>query len=264
MYKRKKSKFFISLLIFLSFGVKAETGTWRINLKNADIREFVTQVSTITGKSFIIDPRVKGNVTVISSASMTAPGVYELFLSVLRVHGYAAVPNGDVIKIVQQVLAKQSSNPRDFFNNQSSEELITSVLPVRNSAAADLVKILRPLIPQYGHIAGIDSPNALIISDHAENVARMAKMIERIDISENQAIEIISLNEAWVEDMVELLKEIAPDQIGSNAKGPNKISIVGSTRTNSLIVKGQKETVGRKGSSQCIQRVVILATSKSS
>ncbi|MDC2963781.1 type II secretion system secretin GspD [Gammaproteobacteria bacterium] len=245
MYKRKKSKFFISLLIFLSFGVRAETGTWRINLKNADIREFVTQVSTITGKSFIIDPRVKGNVTVISSASMTAPGVYELFLSVLRVHGYAAVPNGDVIKIVQQVLAKQSSNPRDFFNNQSSEELITSVLPVRNSPAADLVKILRPLIPQYGHIAGIDSPNALIISDHAENVARMAKMIERIDISENQAIEIISLNEAWVEDMVELLKEIAPDQIGSNAKGPNKISIVGSTRTNSLIVKGQKETVGK-------------------
>ena len=241
----QKNIFFLGFLLFLSFGVVAESGTWRINLKNADIREFVTQVSTITGKSFIIDPRVKGNVTVISSASMTAPGVYELFLSVLRVHGYAAVPNGDVIKIVQQVLAKQSSNPRDFFNNQASEELITSVIPVRNSPAADLVKILRPLIPQYGHIAGIDSPNALIISDHAENVARMAKMIERIDVSENQTIEIINLNEAWVEDMVELLKEIAPDQIGSSAKGPNKISIVGSARTNSLIVKGEKETVGK-------------------
>ena len=146
---------------------------------------------------------------------------------------------------MQQVLAKQSSNPRDFFNNQASEELITSVIPVRNSPAADLVKILRPLIPQYGHIAGIDSPNALIISDHAENVARMSKMIERIDVSENQTIEIINLNEAWVEDMVELLKEIAPDQIGSSAKGPNKISIVGSARTNSLIVKGEKETVGK-------------------
>ena len=241
----QKNIFFLGFLLFLSFGVVAESGTWRINLKNADIREFVTQVSTITGKSFIIDPRVKGNVTVISSASMTAPGVYELFLSVLRVHGYAAVPNGDVIKIVQQVLAKQSSNPKDFFNNQASEELITSVIPVRNSPAADLVKILRPLIPQYGHIAGIDSPNALIISDHAENVARMAKMIERIDVSENQTIEIINLNEAWVEDMVELLKEIAPDQIGSSAKGPNKISIVASARTNSLIVKGEKETVGK-------------------
>ena len=243
--RRQKNIIFLGFLLFLSFAVVAESGTWRINLKNADIREFVTQVSTITGKSFIIDPRVKGNVTVISSASMTASGVYELFLSVLRVHGYAAVPNGDVVKIVQQVLAKQSSNPRDFFNNQASEELITSVLPVRNSPAADLVKILRPLIPQYGHIAGIDSPNALIISDHAENVARMAKMIERIDVSENQTIEIINLNEAWVEDMVELLKEIAPDQIGSSAKGPNKVSIVGSARTNSLIVKGEKETVGK-------------------
>ena len=241
----QKNIFFLGFLLFLSLGVVAESGTWRINLKNADIREFVTQVSTITGKSFIIDPRVKGNVTVISSASITAPGVYELFLSVLRVHGYAAVPNGDVIKIVQQVLAKQSSNPKDFFNNQASEELITSVIPVRNSPAADLVKILRPLIPQYGHIAGMDTPNALIISDHAENVARMAKMIERIDVSENQTIEIINLNEAWVEDMVELLKEIAPDQIGSSAKGPNKISIVGSARTNSLIVKGEKETVGK-------------------
>ena len=241
----QKNIFFLGFLLFLSLGVVAESGTWRINLKNADIREFVTQVSTITGKSFIIDPRVKGNVTVISSASITAPGVYELFLSVLRVHGYAAVPNGNVIKIVQQVLAKQSSNPRDFFNNQASEELITSVIPVRNSPAADLVKILRPLIPQYGHIAGIDSPNALIISDHAENVARMSKMIERIDVSENQTIEIINLNEAWVEDMVELLKEIAPDQIGSSAKGPNKISIVASARTNSLIVKGEKETVGK-------------------
>ena len=80
--RRQKNIFFLGLLLFLSFGVVAESGSWRINLKNADIREFVTQVSTITGKSFIIDPRVKGNVTVISSASMTAPGVYELFLSV--------------------------------------------------------------------------------------------------------------------------------------------------------------------------------------
>ena len=75
----QKNIFFLGFLLFLSLGVVAESGTWRINLKNADIREFVTQVSTITGKSFIIDPRVKGNVTVISSASITAPGVYELF-----------------------------------------------------------------------------------------------------------------------------------------------------------------------------------------
>ena len=131
---KQTNKFFISLLIFLSFGIKAETGTWRINLKNADIREFVTQVSTITGKASSSIP-VKRQRYRYLICFYDCTAVYELFLSVLRVHGYAAVPNGDVIKIVQQVLAKQSSNPRDFFNNQSSEELITSVLPVRNSPA---------------------------------------------------------------------------------------------------------------------------------
>ena len=95
---------------------KAMEESWKVSLKNADIREFVTQVSVITGKSFVVDPRVKGNVTVISSTSMDKDTIYELFLSVLRVHGYAAVPTGNITKIVQQVLAKQSGNPQDFLS----------------------------------------------------------------------------------------------------------------------------------------------------
>ena len=168
------------ILFCSSTGFAADDETWKINLKNADIREFVTQVSTITGKSFVVDPRVKGNVTVISSAAMTKASIYEVFLSVLRVHGYAAVPAGNVTKIVQQVLAKQSGNPQDFMNNRPSEELITSVIPVRNSPSSELVKILRPLIPQYGHVAGIDSPNVLIVSDHAENITRLTEIVKRV------------------------------------------------------------------------------------
>ena len=181
--KNKRFLIFTLLLLCCSVSSHAEEKTWKVNLKNADIREFVTQVSTITGKSFVVDPRVKGNVTVISTASMDPDAVYELFLSVLRVHGYAAVPAGSVTKVVQQVLAKQSGNPEDFLVNQSSEELVTSVIPVRNSPSAELVKILRPLIPQYGHVAGIESPNALIISDHASNIARLTRIVERIDVA---------------------------------------------------------------------------------
>lgn len=222
---------------------KSTEETWKVSLKNADIREFVTQVSVITGKSFVVDPRVKGNVTVISNASMDKDTIYELFLSVLRVHGYAAVPTGNITKIVQQVLAKQSGNPKDFLTPSRSEELVTAVIPVRNSPSEDLVKILRPLIPQYGHVAGISSPNVLIISDHAENIARLTEIVNRIDIADNQTVEIISLKDAWVEDMVGLLEELAPDQIGKGAKGPNKVTIVASERTNSLVVKGEKVTV---------------------
>jgi general secretion pathway protein D len=224
---------------------KTTEETWKVNLKNADIREFVTQVSVITGKSFVVDPRVKGNVTVISSTSMDKDTIYELFLSVLRVHGYAAVPTGNITKIVQQVLAKQSANPRDFLRPAQSEELVTAVIPVRNSASENLVKILRPLIPQYGHVAGISSPNVLIISDHAGNIARLTEIVNRIDIADNQTVEIIGLKDAWVEDIVELLEELAPEQIGKGAKGPNRVTIVASERTNSMVVKGEKATVER-------------------
>jgi general secretion pathway protein D len=229
---------FVSILLTLSLPASSQDN-WKINLKNADIREFVTQVSAITGKSFIIDPRVKGNVTVISNTSMDTPAVYELFLAVLRVHGFAAVPSGNVVRIVQQVLAKQSSNPQDFSTENPGEELITQVLSVKNTDSNELVKILRPLIPQYGHIAGLSQPNALIISDHAENIARLMEIIDRIDIADNSTTRIIQLQDAWIEDVVSLLEQLAPEQMGKGAKGPNRVTVVASERTNSLIIKGE-------------------------
>ena len=219
--------------------------SWKINLKNADIREFVTQVSAITGKSFIIDPRVKGDVTVISNVNMDEESVYQLFLSVLQVHGFAAVSAGSAIKIVQTVLAKQSSNPDDFVDDLESEELVTRVITVTNAPSEEMVKVLRPLIPQYGHIAALSEPNVLIISDHAANINRLVEIINRVDIADSLEVAIINLKEAWVEDMVKLLEELAPDQIGKSAKGPNRISIVASERTNSLVIKGERYTLAR-------------------
>ncbi|MFT7243230.1 MAG: general secretion pathway protein D [Candidatus Azotimanducaceae bacterium] len=231
----------ISCLLVAPFATGQDN--WKINLKNADIREFTTQVSAITGKSFIVDPRIKGNVTVISSTSMDSDAIYELFLSVLRVHGYAAVESGNVVKIVQQVLAKQSGNSLDFVAGAESEELVTRVIAAKNTPSVELVKILRPLIPQYGHIAGLDQPNAIIISDHASNINRLVEIVERIDVVEETTTRIVELKEAWVEDMVGLLEQLAPDLIGKGAKGPNKITIVASERTNSIVLKGEPLTL---------------------
>ena len=240
--------FLICFLAFaspLSMGQATNGKNYKINLKNADIREFTTQISAITGKSFIIDPRVKGNVTVISNTNLDAGAIYELFLSVLRVHGYAAIPAGNIVKIVQQVLAKQSSNPLNSTDGIDSEELITRVIPVKNTPSVELVKILRPLIPQYGHLAGLNEPNALIISDHASNIARLLELVKDIDVADSTTTTIIQLKEAWVEDMVALLEKLAPDQIGKGAKGPNKITIVASERTNSLVIKAEPVILGK-------------------
>ena len=217
---------------------------WKINLKNADIREFITQVSAITGKSFIIDPRVKGNVTIISNTSMDKDAVYQLFLNVLRVHGYASVPSpGGIERIVQQVLAKQSGNTLDFSKTADGEELITRVLAVKNADPAELVKTLRPLIPQYAHIAPINRPNAIIISDHADNIQRIEGIIQRIDVADTSTVKVIQLKEAWVDDMITMLEQLAPEQIGKGAKGANRISIVASERTNSMVIKGEPGTI---------------------
>lgn len=233
------------LLCLMTPAMAQADDSWKINLKNADIREFVTQVSAITGKSFIIDPRVKGDVTVISNVNMDEESVYQLFLSVLQVHGFAAVSAGSAIKIVQTVLAKQSSNPDDFVDDLESQELVTRVITVTNAPSEEMVKVLRPLIPQYGHIAALSEPNVLIISDHAANINRLVEIINRVDIADSLEVAIINLKEAWVEDMVKLLEELAPDQIGKSAKGPNRISIVASERTNSLVIKGERYTLAR-------------------
>ena len=217
--------------------------TWTINIKNADIREFVTQVAEITGETFVVDPRLKGEVTVISSTPLNAAGIYELFLSVLRVHGFIASPSGDVIRIQQSATGKQTPGLDDQLSQVAPEELVTRVIAAQNVESTELVKILRPLIPQYGHIAAVAEPNIVIISDHADNILRLMRIIEQIDVAEEDEIVVVPLQEAWVETVVELLERLAPSQIGASASGPQSIQIIANKRNNSLIVRGKPRPV---------------------
>lgn len=224
--------------------VFAEEQNWQVNLKDADISAFIGQIADITGKSFVIDPRVKGKVTVISTDSMNQEAVYELFLSVLQVHGYAAVPAGDVIMIVQQNAVKQQGRDLDARVKKDSGELLTKVLTIKNTPALDLVPILRPLVAKYGHLAGVKSANALIISDHAVNIARIEQIIDRLDKSGSEELEVIQLKEAWVGNVVTMLQNLDPDKVaqgkGAGGAGAGSIRVVADERSNRLIVKGEK------------------------
>ena len=176
---------------------QAEDQSWQVNLKDADISAFIGQIADITGKSFVIDPRVKGKVTVVSTETMNTEAVYELFLSVLQVHGYAAVPAGDVVMVVQQNAVKQKGRSIKDKVKSQSQEMLTKVITIKNTPALDLVPILRPLVAKYGHLAGVKSANALIISDHARNITRIEEIIERLDKSGSEELEVIQLKEAW-------------------------------------------------------------------
>ncbi len=213
--------------------------TWVVNIKEADIHEFVSQVAQITGKTFVIDPRLKGNVTVVSSVPMNAEAVYELFLSVLRVHNFTASPSGDVIRIQTTATGKQGPGPDGEVRELPPEELITRVIAAQNVDSGELVKILRPLIPQYGHIAAVAQPNIVIISDHANNIGRLTRMIEQIDVADEDEITVVPLREAWVGTVVALLEKLAPQQIGQGATGPQRIQLIANERNNSIVVRGK-------------------------
>lgn len=223
-------------------GAQSAGQTWRINLKEADIREMISQIAAITGKTFVVDPRVRNvKVTVISQAELDRAGVYELFLSVLRVNGFAAIPAGDVIKIQQQSMVKQSgSGP---FVPGQVEAFVTRVIAAQNVDSNELVKILRPLVAQYGHLAAISTPNVVIISDHAENIDRLMALIERIDVAESDELEVVPLKEAYVGNIVTMLERLAPDQVGANAKGPQRVQAIADERTNSLLLRGKPRPV---------------------
>ncbi len=221
----------------------AQEQTWKINIKNADLREFVAQVAAITGKTFVVDPRIKGNVTVISSTSMDQAAVYELFLSVLRVHNFIAMPSGDVIRVIPNAQGKQTPGPQGDIDSIAPEELITRVIAAQNVESAELVKILRPLIPQYGHIAAVAQPNIVIVSDHADNLLRLMEIVEQIDVADEDEIVMVNLEHSWVGTLVALLEKVAPDQIGRGATGPQRIQLIANERNNTLVVRGKSRPV---------------------
>ena len=232
----------VVVLAACSWQVLAEEQTWKVNLKDADIRAFVSQVADITGYSFVIDPRVKGKVTVVSNASMDKAAVYEMFLSVLGVHGFAALPGAGVIKIVQQNNAKQIAQDEKMLTKLPSEQIVTRVIQVNNASALELVPILRPMVAKYGHLAGVAAANALIVSDHLSNIRRISKIIKELDSPSKYELEVVQLQEAWVGDMVKLLEELAPGELGTSGKkgSANKFSVVADQRSNRLILRGDE------------------------
>ena len=233
--KARHSLLTLSLLLALSAPVTAKT--WKVNLKEAEISALVAEVAEITGKNFIVDPRVKGNITVISSKPLSANAVYELFLGVLSVNGFAAVPSGDVIKLVPDVNAKQNAVPFDLRGKGKGEALVTRVLMLENTNANELVPVIRPLLPQFAHLAAINGSNALVISDHANNITEIENLIKSLDTGEGDELEVINLKEIRVDDVLTMLDTLTSTSANKDMRGA-RVRLVADSRGNRLLVKG--------------------------
>ena len=207
------------------------------NYLGVELRSVIEAVSSITGKNFIIDPRVRAEVTLLSSTPMSTEAFYEAFLSLLQVHGFVAVQAGEIIKIVPDSSSRQYPGYPNL-EGAANDDIVTQVIKIQNINAAQLVPILRPLIPQYGHLAAHSGSNMLIVSDRANNVDRILNIIQRIDQSDDSDVEIVNLNYASAAEIVRVLTVLAkaPRPDGS----ASQISLVADTRTNSVLIGGEQ------------------------
>lgn len=212
-----------------------------LSFVNADIPSVVKTIGGHTGKTFIIDPRVTGTMNIISPAPVSKDIAYQILISALRVHGYAAIEERGVVKIVPEVDAKTSGSVIDRGTQVAGDRIITQVFVLQNESAAQLSQVLRPLVAPNNFIGAYPGSNVLVIADYASNVNRIAKIIASIDVPTSADLQLIKLQYASAVDIVNLLKNLMPETNvnPTNPGSPAKLSLGVEPRTNSLIVRAE-------------------------
>lgn len=188
----------LATLLFLSLlalPVAAKEVT--LNFKNADIRAFIEFVSGFSGKNFLVDNRVKGNITIVSPTPISEEEAYNVFLSVLEVNGFAAVSSGTVIKIVPRAESKQKSLPVvGSGKSNGNDEMITQVLRLDYADSQQLVALFRPLISSNSHLVAYPRGNMLLLTDTASNIKRIKQILSLVDRQDAIGVQLFPLEHA--------------------------------------------------------------------
>lgn len=211
------------------------------NFKNTDINEFITIVGKNLQKTIIVDPNVRGKISVRSYDLLSEAQYYQFFLNVLQVYGYAAVemPSG-VVKIVRAKDAKTSNIPVIEGTPFDGDEMITRVMPVYNVPVRELAPILRQLNDQAGggNVVSHDASNVMMLTGRAAVVNRLVEIIERVDKAGDEEVEIIKLKFASASEMVRIIDNINKSSGKANSGGKDAPRVVADDRTNSIIISG--------------------------
>ncbi len=237
MYRRFLEILTLSLA-FACCGISpasAQQGAQQImpNYREADIRQVIEAVGEVTGRNFLVDPRVNARVTLLSFSPMSADAFYEAFLATLQVHGFAAIDSGSVVKIVQEANARAlPTGP----GGGDGDQFVTQTVVLKNIGAAQLVPILRPLMPQTAHLAAHQTSNMLIMADRAGNIQRMLSIVARMDQAGQEDIEVIRLENASSSEIVRMVTTL--NQAAAAAGGAPAAQIAADDRTNSVLISG--------------------------
>ena len=232
---------FVALLLTAALPtMQAAAQDFTVNLKETDIQELIKFVAEVTETTIVVDPAVKGKVKVISSKPVSKDELYDLFLSILDVHGYTAVRSGGVVRVIQSKDARSSAVTVSDKGTLGSDEYVTQVIRLDNISAAKLIPVLRPLVPQQAHMAAYAPSNAIIISDISANIDRIRDIIQRMDSSAVQKTDIIKLRYAVADDVVAMLDKLNKSEAKQSGGAEPEMLLVADNRTNSVLVSGDE------------------------
>jgi general secretion pathway protein D len=227
--------------LLLAVSARAAEEPVTLNFVNADIEAVVKAVAEMTGRNFVLDPRVKGVVNIVSARPVPVSLVYPTLLSALRLQGYAAVESNGVTKIVPEADAKQHGSPVTVGPvTAGGDRLVTEVFVLKNESASQLVNVLRPLITPNNSIAAVPTGNALVITDYADNLKRIERIIASLDVPPAGEPIVVPLRNASALDLVQILNRLLADSGGALGAAPDpqqRVSVVADPRSNSVLVR---------------------------
>jgi general secretion pathway protein D len=230
----------LAMIMMLLVSWSAVAQDWTVNLKETDIQELIKFVAEATGTTIVVDPKVKGKVKVVSAKPVSSDELYDLFLSILDVHGYTAVRSGNVVRVIPSKDARSSPVRVQDGKLNPTDEYVTQVIRLENISAAKLIPVLRPLVPQQAHMAAYAPANAIIISDVAANIERIREIIARMDEGAVQQTEIMNLQYAVADDVVNMLDKLNKTEAKKSGATESEVLLVADKRTNSVLVSGDE------------------------
>lgn len=215
----------------------APTADVVVNMRDVDIATVADQVSRITGRTLILDPTVKGNVTVTSAQPLSPMGVWELFLSVLRANGFAAVQSGRSWRIVPAASAVRDGGAPS--RSSSGQALVTRMIRLSNVPAADVARIVRPLVASFGSVEPLEKPNAIVVTDYADNVRRIESIARSLDGGgSGSTFAAVVLRNGDATEVAKALQGVMGD-----GQGIGGTKVAADARSNTVIVRGTPASV---------------------
>ena len=210
-----------------------------MNMRDADIRTLIQWIADQTGKNMVVHKDVQGKVNVLSAKPVTRAEAYRVFLSVLQVHGYAAIESPESVKIVPASMAVQSGVPISS-SAASSNDMVVQTFKLNNISAADVAQTIRPLVSKEAVINADASTNLLLIADHAANVAQLQNLVERMDRTGGGEVELVQLQNANAKEIVASLSGLFTSPAGAGAPGQNsmQLSVAADERSNAVLLSG--------------------------